>query len=63
MLQIAIFAYGLLTSFVLSGAARNRKLARPNPPILDYFGYVLMGASGAASVLLFGYAAYGAFIA
>jgi len=63
MLQLVIFTFGLLTSFVLSGASRNRRLARPNPPILNHFGYVLMGASGAASALLFGYAGYMQFVA
>ncbi|MDB5705762.1 MAG: rane protein [Sphingomonas bacterium] len=47
------FAYGLLTSFVLSGAARNRKLQRPNPRILDHVGHVCFGCSAALSVLLF----------
>jgi hypothetical protein len=58
MLQFAIFTYGLLTSFVLSGASRNRRLERPNSPVLDYCGYVLMGVSGASSVILFAYAGW-----
>lgn len=56
------FAYGLLTSFVLSGAARNRKLQRHNPPMLEYVGYVCLGCSAAFSVLLFARVLYHLFI-
>lgn len=59
MFGAVAFTYGLLMSFVLSGASRNRKLKRPNPPMLNYVGYVLFGSTAAASVLLLGYAAYG----
>ena len=51
------FAYGLLTSFVLSGASLNHKLKRPHPPILLYVGYVCCGCSAGISALLFLYAA------
>lgn len=51
------FAYGLLTSFVLTGASRNHKLKRPNPPILLYIGHVCLGCSAGLSVLLFFHAA------
>jgi len=51
------FAYGLLTSFVLSGATRNRKLQRPNPPMLVSVGYVCLGCSAGLSALLFLHAA------
>jgi len=47
------FAYGLLTSFVLSGASRNRKLQRANPPLLMYVGHACFGCSAALSALLF----------
>ena len=57
MAEIALFFYGLLATFVLSGAQRNVKLARPHPPLLTYLGYVLCGASGGTSAILFGYAA------
>jgi hypothetical protein len=56
MFEFAVLTYGLLTSFVLSGASRNAKLARPNPPVLRYIGWFLFGASGGGAVLLFGYA-------
>lgn len=51
------FAYGLLTSFVLSGASRNQKLQRPNPPMLVHVGYVCLGCSAGLSALLFLHAA------
>lgn len=57
MAEIALFFYGLLASIVLSGVQRNVKLARPHPPMLTYLGFVLCGASGATSAILFGYAA------
>lgn len=47
------FAYGLLTSFVLSGASLNRKKRQPNPPVLVYVGHVCFGCSAGLSVLLF----------
>lgn len=59
MLGAVVFTYGMLMSFVLSGASRNAKQRRPNPRMLQYVGYVLIGTTAAASVLLFGYAAWG----
>jgi hypothetical protein len=58
MFEAIFFTYGLLTSFVLSGAARNRKLQRANPPMLEYCGYVLFGCSAALSAMLFGLAGW-----
>ena len=52
MFGAIVFTYGLLTSFVLSGASRNRKLQRPNPPMLTYVGYVCFGFSVGLSVLM-----------
>jgi hypothetical protein len=52
MFGAIVFTYGLLTSFVLSGAARNRKLQRPNPPMLVYVGFVCFGFSIGLSVLM-----------
>lgn len=57
MFEVIFFTYGLLTSFVLSGATRNYKLQRPNPRTLEYFGYGLMGCSAALSLMLFARAA------
>ncbi|MBB5713833.1 hypothetical protein [Sphingomonas aerophila] len=58
MVGVVVFTYGLLASFVLSGASRNERMRRPNPPVLDYIAYLLFGMSAAASVLLSGYAVW-----
>lgn len=57
MVGTAVFFYGLLVSFIFSGASRNAKLRRPNPPVLAYVGYVLCGITGGASLILFAHAA------
>lgn len=59
MLGAIVLTYGMLTSFVLQGASRNARLKRPNPPMLQYVGYVLLGTTAAASAILLGYAAWG----
>lgn len=58
MLEAVALTYGMLLSFVLSGASRNKKLARPNPPMLNYIGYVLFGATSTVAVMLAGYAGW-----
>ena len=50
MLQFAILVYGLLLSFVLTSAARNRRDGRAHAPMLVYVGYVLCGISAGAAV-------------
>lgn len=57
MAEFAIFTYGMLATFVLSGASRNKKLQRRNPAVLEYIGYLLCGVSAGVGVLLLGYAA------
>lgn len=57
MLEFAVFTYGMLASFVLSGLGRNKKAQRASPPMLRYMGLVLLGFSGALGMLLLGYAA------
>ncbi|HVF94208.1 MAG TPA: hypothetical protein VM900_07825 [Sphingomonas sp.] len=52
MLGAIVLTYGMLASFVLSGATRNRRMRRPDPPILAYVGWVLCGLSGGLAVLL-----------
>lgn len=52
MLGAIVFTYGMLVSFVMQGAARNAKLKRPNPPMLQYIGYVLVGLSAGLSAML-----------
>lgn len=63
MFETIFFTYGLLASFVLSGAERNRKLQRANPPMLEHCGYVLLGCSAGLSVMLFGLAGWQALAA
>lgn len=58
MVETVMFTYGMLASFVLAGASRNRRLQRRNPRALEYFGYVLLGCSSALSIALFAFAAY-----
>jgi hypothetical protein len=50
MLGVAVATYGMLTSFVLSGAERNRRGGRPNPAILEYTGFGLCALSTAAAI-------------
>ncbi len=52
MLGAIVFTYGMLMSFVLQGATRNAKLKKPNPPMLQYIGYVLVGLTAGLSGLL-----------
>ena len=56
MVGAAVFTYGMLVSFIFSGASRNARLRRPNPPMMQYVGYVLCGISAGASLALMGYA-------
>ena len=42
--------YGMLMSFVLSGASRNVKLRRPHPPTMVYLGYLLCGITAGIAV-------------
>ena len=52
MLGAIVFTYSMLMSFVLQGASRNARLARPNPPMLQYVGYLLCGLSAGLSIML-----------
>jgi hypothetical protein len=52
MVEFAALTYGLLASIILSAAQRNRKLARPHPPLLLYTGYLLCGLSGGLALAL-----------
>ncbi len=56
MAGAAVFVYGLLVSFIFSGASRNAKLRRPNPPMMQYLGYVLCGLTAGGSMALFAHA-------
>ncbi|WEK42439.1 MAG: hypothetical protein P0Y64_13710 [Candidatus Sphingomonas colombiensis] len=61
MVGPAVFTYGLLMSFIFAGASRNAKLRRPNPPMIQYTGYIMCGLTGALSVILFAVATLGFF--
>lgn len=52
MMEFAALTYGLLASVILSAAQRNRKLARPHPPLLLYMGYLLCGLSAGVALAL-----------
>ena len=52
MLGAIVFTYSMLMSFVLQGATRNARLRRPNPPMLQYVGYLLCGRSAGLSIML-----------
>jgi hypothetical protein len=56
MFGAAAFTYGLLMSFILSGASRNIRLRRPHPPVMVYAGYLLCGVTVGIAILS-GYAA------
>ena len=49
--MVLIFFYGLLTSFVLSGASRNRREGRDNPAMLVWTGHALIGVSITAAAV------------
>ncbi|NIJ08659.1 hypothetical protein FHS31_002280 [Sphingomonas vulcanisoli] len=55
MLQFAALFYGMMASFVLSSATRNKREAVANPPILTIFAWGLLSFSAATAVLLLGY--------
>ncbi|WP_176591656.1 hypothetical protein [Sphingobium sp. EM0848] len=52
MMEFAALTYGLLASVILSAAQRNRRLARPHPPMLLCTGYILCGLSAGIAVIL-----------
>lgn len=52
MVEFAALTYGLLASVILSAAQRNRRLARPHPPMLLHAGYLLCGLSTGVALAL-----------
>lgn len=52
LMEIAGLFYGILLSFVLSAASRNRREGRAHPPMLVYIGHLLLGLTAGAAVLL-----------
>ena len=59
MFEFAALTYGVIASFVMASASRNRREARSHPPILMLFGWLLMAFSLTMGVGLLGYAGYG----
>ena len=51
MFNAVALTYGMLMSFVLSGATRNVKLMRPHPPVMVYLGYLLCGVTVGLAIL------------
>jgi multisubunit Na+/H+ antiporter MnhB subunit len=58
MFEFVALTYGVIASFIMASASRNRRERRRNPPLLVLFGLMLMGLSAAMGVLLLGYAGY-----
>ena len=54
MLQIAVFTYGLLASFIWASAERNSRAAVPHPPVLRHMGYLVVGLSAGVAIALTG---------
>lgn len=52
----AVFVYGLLMSFIFSGVSRNAKLQRPNPALMTYLGYMLVGVTAGGALILLAHA-------
>lgn len=50
---MVILTYGFLSTFVLSGASRNRRNGVKNPKMMEWVGYVLVGVSIGVSLGLF----------
>lgn len=51
-MEIAGLFYGIVLSFVLSAASRNRREGRSHPPILLHIGHLLLGLTAGAAVAL-----------
>ena len=54
MLEVAALFYGVIASFIMASAARNRREARGNPPIVILFGWFMLAFSAAMGALLLG---------
>lgn len=62
MFEFAALTYGVIASFIMASANRNRRDARVNPPILNLFGWTLMTFSGTTGLGLLGYCGYHALV-
>ena len=61
MFEFAALTYGVIASFVMASATRNRREAKTDPPLLHAFGWTLMTFSGLTGLGLLGYCGYHAF--
>ncbi len=59
MFEFAALTYGMIATFVVASASRNRREARTHPPLLVAFGWLLMAFSLTLGLGLLGYAGYG----
>ena len=58
MLEVAALFYGVIASFIMASAARNRREARGNPRIIILFGWFMLALSAAMGALLLGAAGW-----
>ena len=58
MVGAAVFAYGMLATFVHASAARNRKLGQNHSPTLEAAGWTLLSGSAVGGLLAIGYGAW-----
>ena len=58
MFEVAALFYGVLASFIMASASRNRREARRNPPAVQLFGWAMLAFSAAMGAMLLGYAAW-----
>lgn len=58
MFEFVALTYGVLASFLMSSASRNRRDARKNPTIVNLVGWGMMSFSLAAALFILSYVAY-----
>ena len=58
MFEFAALTYGLIASFVMASASRNRREQRAHPPLLIGFGWMLMAFSMTVGAGLLAYCGY-----
>jgi hypothetical protein len=58
MFEFVALTYGVLASFIMTSASRNRRDARKNPMILNLFGWGMMSFSLVAALFILSYIAY-----
>ncbi|MDO6416501.1 hypothetical protein Q4F19_19110 [Sphingomonas sp. BIUV-7] len=58
MLEVAALFYGLLASFIMASASRNKREARGHPPILTLFGWAMLSFSAVMGAMLLAYAGW-----